>query len=353
MSLEPLMTKVRTKIILSCMGLTVACLLHTAVAWAFFVAVEVVGKVAQGQSPKLVLSGLVPAEATMVKLKREDGKSFSFPLGQIQTDETREIVLDGKLGRHRYEGSVTAQVNGEQVSSALAFETVVAAPIVLQVDRQQLDLAAHTLVFSSNVALKQAQLVVVDVDDHRFFEEQFDVSSVAPNRPITLRWQGGKTDDVMRLELRVEDADGFFKAIALTPWSVSVPHEEVLFSSNSASIGPQEEGKLQASLEAITAILERFQQIQGVQLFIAGHTDTVGKPAHNAQLSRLRAQAIANWFVAHNVPTPVYFEGFGESSLRVKTGDDVPEAKNRRGDYILAVDLPTLRSQAHGWKRLK
>lgn len=347
------MIKTRTKTILACVALVTALLLNVAVAWAFFVSVEVVGKVAQGQNPKLVVSGLVPADVTTVKIKREDGKSFTFPLGRVGTDETREIVLDGRLGRHRYAGAVTAQVNGEPVSLALDFETVVAAPIEVQVARQHLDLATRTLVFSANVALERAQLVVVDVDDHRFFEQEFDVSGTAARQPITLHWKGGQPDAVMRLELRVEDKDGFFKAMALTPWSVSIPHEEVLFATNSANIGPDEEGKLQASLEDITATLERFQQVKGVQLFIAGHTDTVGKPAHNAHLSRLRAQAIANWFVNHNVPTPVYFEGFGEASLKVKTGDEVAEPQNRRVDYILAVDLPSLRSQAHGWKRLK
>jgi len=353
MRLGQFMTKLRTKTTVVCVALAAALFFTAVVAWAFFISVEVVGKVALGQNPKLVLTGLVPAQATTVKLKREDGQSFTFSLGSVRTDEIREVMLDGRLGHHHYQGAVTAQVDAEQVSTALDFETVVAAPIELTVDRKKLDLAARTLVFSANVALAHAQLVVVDVYDNRFFDQQFDVSDVAARKPITLRWKGGHADDVMRLELRGEDANGFFKSIALTPWSVSIPHEEVLFATNSADIAAQEESKLQASLEAITATLERFAQIKGVQLFIAGHSDTVGKPAHNAHLSRLRAQAIGNWFVAHDVPTSVYFEGFGESSPKVKTGDEVAEPQNRRVDYILAVDLPTLHSQAHGWKRLK
>ncbi len=49
----------------------------------------------------------------------------------------------------------------------------------------------------------------------------------------------------------------------------------------------------------------------------------------------------------------MFYAGFGESVLSVKTKDEVPEAKNRRADYILAIESPSLKSGvAAAWKRL-
>jgi outer membrane protein OmpA-like peptidoglycan-associated protein len=144
--------------------------------------------------------------------------------------------------------------------------------------------------------------------------------------------------------------DGFFNAISLTPWSVEIPHEEVLFATGSATIEQSEVPKLEESLDRIQSALEKYHQIKGVQLFIAGHTDTQGGAASNMTLSRSRARAIGAWFVGQGLPLVVQYEGFGESSLRVKTKDEVDEPANRRVDYILGVEPPALSSGA--WKRL-
>lgn len=322
-------------------------------AWALPITVQVIGVVSLGENPKLVLEALSDTQNALIKLKREDGKSFTFPLGNLSAGQTKEIVLDGRAGRHNYTGTMSAIVDGEQLSSELAFKTVVAPPLQLKVDRNLLDLKAGRITFTASSALNQATLTVLNLDGSTVFEREFELTAAPANQPISLKYDGFKPDEIMRLELRVIDQDGFFKAIALTPWSLEIPHEEVLFASNSASIDATEEEKLQASLTEIKAALQRFNQIRGVQLFIAGHTDTVGTPSHNANLSRRRAQAIGNWFVQNNVPIPVYFEGFGETSLKVKTRDEVDEPRNRRADYILSVELPSLKSQAHGWKRLK
>ncbi len=328
-------------------------LLVTKSAAAFPVAVEVISTVVRGQSPKLILRGVESAKNVVVSLKREDGKNFSFRVEQLMVDQTREIALDPALGRHTYEGAMTADIEGEKVSSPLRFKTIVAAPLTLSVDRQHLDLQKRSLQFSASAKLARADLKIFGPSGEELISQSFDLPDSNPKKPITLRWQGTSPDEIVRLELRITDQDGFFKGIALTPWSVHIPHEEVLFSSNSSDIRVSELGKLEASLDELEKVLERFQQVRGVQLFIAGHTDTKGKPAHNAHLSRLRAHAIAQWFVEQGVPTPVYFEGFGESSPKIKTGDEVDEPKNRRVDYILSVEPPPLRSRAHGWKRLK
>jgi len=112
---------------------------------------------------------------------------------------------------------------------------------------------------------------------------------------------------------------------------------------------------LQASLVKINAALEAHQEIaRGVRLFIAGHTDRVGNDAYNYRLSQARAQAIGHWFKVHGLRVPVAYEGFGESAPAVSTADGVDEPRNRRVDYILSVDEPSIRTTGFHpvWKRV-
>ena len=75
-------------------------------------------------------------------------------------------------------------------------------------------------------------------------------------------------------------------------------------------------------------------------LFVTGHTDTVGADKDNLALSRNRARSIATYFRQKGFRMPIFFVGYGERSLRVKTGDNVDEARNRRADYTLTLQPP-------------
>jgi outer membrane protein OmpA-like peptidoglycan-associated protein len=81
-----------------------------------------------------------------------------------------------------------------------------------------------------------------------------------------------------------------------------------------------------------------------------GHTDTVGTADHNLTLSRRRARSISAWFKGHGLKLPIAFEGMGETSPLVKSGDEVDEPRNRRVDYIVALDPPSLPAGPFSWK---
>ena len=82
---------------------------------------------------------------------------------------------------------------------------------------------------------------------------------------------------------------------------------------------------------------------------------TVGPAAHNLTLSRARARSIASWFAQHGLKIGIAFEGFGESALLVKNADEVDEPKNRRVDYILAIQEPVVKTTSFhpAWKRIQ
>jgi hypothetical protein len=53
------------------------------------------------------------------------------------------------------------------------------------------------------------------------------------------------------------------------------------------------------------------------------------------------------------VKIPISYEGFGETSLAVKTADNIDEIKNRRADYVLSDGPPTLSNTFRpSWKRI-
>jgi outer membrane protein OmpA-like peptidoglycan-associated protein len=98
----------------------------------------------------------------------------------------------------------------------------------------------------------------------------------------------------------------------------------------------------------------RYEQLVAVRLYILGHTDTVGTTDSNRELSLQRARSIASYLRKHGARLPLFYEGFGEQAPHVVTPDETPEAGNRRAEYILSVEDPTLTNApfAPQWRKL-
>jgi outer membrane protein OmpA-like peptidoglycan-associated protein len=222
----------------------------------------------------------------------------------------------------------------------------------MQVDRNKVDLERHRLEVTLNRPVSRIDLKVLGENKEVLAEETFHPKE-SPGEPILLRWSQSGSAAIARIELYGHDVDDNWVGVAIVPWSVKIPHEDVHFDTDKATILPSEVGKLKDSLERIRAALQRYKELGRIQLFIAGHTDTVGAPAYNMDLSRRRAQAIAAWFLKSGLTIPVAYEGFGETALLVETKDEVDEPRNRRADYILAVEPPSLKKGRNPqWKYL-
>jgi len=155
---------------------------------------------------------------------------------------------------------------------------------------------------------------------------------------ITVPWVGDPADVVL-LDVTLHSASAW-AGFTYSPWFLDIPHDDVLFESNSADVPPSEEYKLTKTLRDLQEVVEKYGEIVPVKLYIAGCTDTVGDAGHNRDLSRRRAKAIAQWLRAHGYDRPIYFHGFGESLLAVRTGDGVDEARNRRVLYMVGANPP-------------
>jgi outer membrane protein OmpA-like peptidoglycan-associated protein len=108
------------------------------------------------------------------------------------------------------------------------------------------------------------------------------------------------------------------------PESVALP---VRFAFNSAEILPNARGQLDAVVEGIKMLPETRR------VLIEGHTDSTGSHEYNLKLSRLRAEAVKQYFVTmHGVDAQrLQTVGFGEE--RPLGGSDAAAAENRRVQF--------------------
>jgi outer membrane protein OmpA-like peptidoglycan-associated protein len=86
-------------------------------------------------------------------------------------------------------------------------------------------------------------------------------------------------------------------------------------------------------LEPLASLLRGYAH---VSVAVGGFTDTAGPAERNLAVSQQRARQIADALVRMGVPANrVGAAGFGETHLRVQTGDDKNEPRNRRIEIVL------------------
>ncbi len=91
----------------------------------------------------------------------------------------------------------------------------------------------------------------------------------------------------------------------------------------------------QRILSDIAPVLRRFDH---TQIFINGYTDTTGSSDDNMVFSRKRAYTVGGQLVKDGVPlSRLQATGYGDTVLKVKTGEGKSEARNRRIEIRIAA----------------
>jgi len=86
-------------------------------------------------------------------------------------------------------------------------------------------------------------------------------------------------------------------------------------------------------LEPLGAVLRGYVH---TTVAVSGFTDTSGAPEQNMAVSDKRARAVANALAHEGVqPARITAQGFGETHLRIATGDNKTEPRNRRIEILL------------------
>ena len=325
---------------------------HTAFA-RDAVSLEVVSKgVVDGSKPTLFV--LVNQDLNSLKVKLSCGsRSFEVSQNAVRSGQKIPLTLDVEKGSHNCKGSLDVEFSNDATGSMpLTFKAEVIDPPQIIVPIEKVDLENSSLFVRLNRPAKVFQIEIIDTD---LDEVGSGILHVPVDSNLSLQkidWTAAGETAIIRV--KGEDVHGFWSQMDLLPWHYEIPHEEIVFASNSAQITADEAPKLADVQSKVEDVVEKYKKIAEVNLYIAGYTDTVGSQTHNLNLSTQRARSIALWFQENGFQGSVYYQGFGEDVLAVPTPDNTDEEQNRRALYVVAAQPPPFSQSIpkDAWKKL-
>lgn len=326
-----------------------------AFAFADAINVTLTNKAMKGKgSPAVHIEILEPIAGFRLTLSRDGGKPQEWK-GGGKPGTTRNVDLSQPDGVSKWSGELVINLpNGTTGSMPLEFETELVGPLALSIDKEKdVDVDGRKLRFTANQPIDKVHFKVQVESGAFLVDDDIPFNGEPAGTKLEVTWPESKSK-VLKLDLRAFTKSGVYNGVELTPWRLDIPHEEVNFASGKWDVQPEEAGKLDASFKQVADAMAKVGQYVPLKLFIAGHTDTVGANPANRTLSLNRAKAIGAYFRKKGVRIPIYFEGFGEEALLVSTKDETDEPKNRRAEYILAIDDPTTKNApfAPKWQKL-
>ena len=341
----------------------VAFLLSASPAWADgdeeALGLSIRSTVQEGEGqPALLFSPSVAVKRIGATVRRTaDDKIFVLESGPIAKGRTIELAWPQPKGTHAYEARIEATLaSGDKVSLAIAFEAQSMGPIEVRIDRSGVDLDAHQMRFTASRRVERAEVVVYG-DGGAEIGRGEQTYGGASGKPLLIRWTQ-KEANVRRMALTVHDAGGFWAGMEVRAMFVEPWEDRIYFAFGSDEVQDREKPKLDATLTRIRKALQAAQEEVGdsldLRLYVAGYTDTVGTPASNQELSERRARSISRYLTANGLRIPIYYQGFGESVLAVKTPDETENEQNRRTVYVLSSQTPISELfPRKSWKKLQ
>lgn len=293
------------------------------------------------ESPTLTVAATDVARSVRVVI-RENGRVVAQRgFARMLRGASRVMGWRAAPGVHQYTVEVSGRgPEGPPGRNRLEINVTVMRPLEIAVRRETIDLETRTIRFAINNAGATARLTVYAQGGDVLHEADTDISSGQPGSQLEVRWPELRAA-IARMVLRVTDASESWGEYEIVPWSVDIPHDDVVFATARHDIPPGETHKLDVAYDRIIAAIREHGRDLAARLYILGHTDTVGSPSENQQLSQRRALSIARYFRSRGgITIPILARGFGESAPAVRTTDNVDEARNRRAQYILAAQPP-------------
>jgi len=283
-----------------------------------------------------------------------DGTEVNYSAGATKSGKTLTFDLKQPEGEFRY--SCEAQGfygagEDEYFDLPMSFSAFLGGGLTINIPRDKIDKEGQYLIATSDRVVTKADVKVYSPDGLAH-EATVEIDENEPGDELWIDWEG--PEEVLRLDITVHDKWGFYAFEQIFPWSLEIPHDDVHFETGSHEILPTEMPKVDKAYKDIDEVVARYSKFVEVQLFVGGYTDTVGDRASNQGLSERRARSIAQALRAKGFKGKVYYQGFGESGLKIATDDGVDEILNRRAVYLLASKRPgTSKSMPTGnWKAL-
>jgi len=252
--------------------------------------------------------------------------------GDPMTFEWRRDTRVTTANAHVLAEFTDSSTEEQRVSISYSYAT----PLAVDLSSARADLAMGTVTVSVTAPVSHAEIIAYGAG-RAVLHQTTEQIGEGPG-DIDVPWSGDASEVVL-LDVKLH-TDTAWAGFTYSPWFLNIPHDDVLFPTNSDAIAKEEEHKLEATLVQLRDVLAKYGSLVPVKLYIAGCTDTVGDKASNRDLSKRRARAIARWLRAHGYSKPIYYHGFGEGLLAVPTGDQVDNAANRRALYMVGANPP-------------
>lgn len=286
--------------------------------------------------PALVLAPTRPVSELHAEITA-GGKTYTFDHTNVPAG--KQLVLAWKRDTSVTEARADLRIiyeDGYVDEITVPIEYAYAGELSVDLSRASADLDKRVVTVSVSEPIERAEVTVYGARKAVLNRAEVEIQG-GPGE-ITVPWEGDP-GDVVLLDVTLHGAAAW-TGFTYSPWFLDIPHDDVLFASDSAAIDKTEEFKLQATLKELQDVIEKYGEVVPVKLYIAGCTDTAGDGGHNRDLSARRAKAIAHWLRDHGYDRPIFYHGFGEGLLAVRTGDGVDEARNRRALYMVGANPP-------------
>jgi len=292
-----------------------------------------------------------------LQVTRSDGRVQNFTADKTPAGARLTFQWKQEAGEFDYDATaLLVYPNGSRTSVDDSYHVVVAGPLEATIPAAGVDLEARTFQLRSNRAIESVQIEILDEDLATVVKETVHVPDDQQGKVSAIPWSPTESDvPIFRIWVRAYDKWNFWVDNEIIPWSLSIPHEEVNFASNSYEVTEDEAPKLDHAYKEIRKAVEKYGEFVQCSLYIAGYTDTVGDHGSNQTLSNNRAKSIAKYFQTAGFEFSIHYQGFGETVLAVPTGDGVNELANRRAQYIIAAsNPPSSKDVPRGnWSRLQ
>lgn len=308
------------------------------------------------QKPAVIVRPSVTVKRMSIRLtNQKTGRIINLKSGKIPRGKTKELTWKQAVGSVNWSADFKVTYgHGSSGAFTITFDASVFPKIASKISKKDVNLEERYLEVRLNQPAGKVDIQVTGDNGKVIHNGSKDFSEDEPGTPLRVDWEQPAGVAVLKIELRVYSQFGFWVGTEITPFEIEIPHEEVEFGFGKSNIAPEQAPKLDKTMTLLREKVQRYGGLVKLQLYVAGYTDTVGSKASNRELSEKRARSIAAYLRKKGLSIPVFYQGFGEDVLAVKTPDETKEARNRRAVYVLSSSAPAKQSgiPRNLWKRL-
>ncbi len=306
-------------------------------------------QVLEGDPVVVSFQSMVALDSVSITVtRRKDKKTWEFSARGMTPGETREFTWDQKGGTSAYKMEVSAQgADGGDYGGSTTFEVTAFSALEIDLDHRQSSMVTGDLVMKANRPVTRVELEAFGDGKELIDSVNTDVGG---SRDVHVHWN---TEGKQTVYARLQIYDNNETWAAVDIFRLEVPHEDVVFDTGKSDVRGDQVHKLDGTVAFIEDAMRTYDDV-AMELYVAGYTDSVGSAADNSRLSEKRAKSIAKWF-RKRLSIPIYYQGFGEEVLAVRTPDNTDEEQNRRAVYLLSNSSPgtTADFPRASWRRVK